>query len=598
MSVIEHILRLRDEASPALGKTATAAQRAEHNLRELNAGALDAERGMKKLAQAFGFGEKAEKLEHLSKGVQALGPAGAVAGIGMAAITTGLVALGAELRVIMELGQYLDGAARSADTLAPKLERIAGISLVSDQSLASANAYEAQMDAMSISAQGFGQVLVNEYAPAMDRASAVVGGLTIELVKAYAAMADFARASNITDTIVRGLAGNLTGGLLLKGGEAFGAAVGSVLDPFAAEGTAAGIKAQAEARSEAARGKGGKAGASKAATTPKTASPRAPSAAERYAVTGPTAAASMADVGDLLSEVSDELGGIASDQLASVSEVHRQIAPYLVDIDLSAEQAGEAINELSTTLAENRKKTEAERIATRDANLSKATQGVNLASSIAGGGVGAISGALGSSEDKGVQLAGGLLGLADVIRTQGAEGLQAQVDSIMSLIPEVLAELPAIIAEVIPKLLTEGIPALIGGILQALPAIMKAVWIDFPVAMFKGLMQWFKTIWQSLKDLFSLGDPEKKAERQAKRAARRAGGEDYQDPAGDSVRALDGNAQARTGGGSTGRSSGNGGGGLTVNLGALFGTDAKAARDISRLLKSHVGTRGTGLALG
>lgn len=62
--------------------------------------------------------------------------------------------------------------------------------------------------------------------------------------------------------------------------------------------------------------------------------------------------------------------------------------------------------------------------------------------------------------------------------------------------------LPDLIGEVIPQFIAEGIPALVEGIFRAVPALLNALFVRLPKAFVDGLLQWWGTVWESIKEFF------------------------------------------------------------------------------------------------
>lgn len=160
----------------------------------------DAGEATKKAFAGLGAGGALGDLEDLSEGIAGImknglspmGKAAIAGGLAVGVLTAELAALGASVAAAGALATEMDRVAREADKLAPVLNEIAGIQLISAESIAAAGAYEQQMSALSTTTSGFGIVLVDEYAPAMERGTALMTGLTVEIVKAYDELRKFA----------------------------------------------------------------------------------------------------------------------------------------------------------------------------------------------------------------------------------------------------------------------------------------------------------------------------------------------------------------------------------------------------------------------
>ncbi len=595
MAIVEHILRLRDDASGTLQKAAKGARTAALELKDLSKASASVEDEMQDAADAarqlereFKQQEKATNklrgvmggsglvndLGDVAEGIEKIGVGGAALTVGLGAITTAAYALTSGVIEVI----------KNVDELAPRFKDLAGMEVISADGIESAHEITTNMDRLKDSTLGLAGVFVNSWGPAIDNVTGKLADFAQTLLRVYVGVSGF--SSGMFEELGKGFDP-------LKAFKMMHAGFEGAIDATSNTGPDAGlgIRGYQEA------GAGGDFsslmdGNKKIQDKKAAAAKRAGDAAKRIALTGPSASGmAQIDVSDVLDDVANTTLTVIQQQIESAMNAAPTTNSMVTDSMAALQEsiAGYTFGAVD----------EAAKAAAKAQKMDKAIGGVNLATSIAGGGVGAISGALSSSDDKGMQLAGGIVGLADLIRTQGAEGVREQAESIMTLVPELLAELPEILASVIPALITEGLPAMITGIFNALPKILKAFLIDLPVALFKGIMLWFKTAWQNIKDLFSFGDADKKAARQAdraaRRAARRAGGDDYRDTGGETVRALENSQARRSGGGSTGRA---GGGTTVVNVGSLIGTDAKAARSIAKTLNAHLGSRGTGLNLG
>lgn len=210
------------------------------------------------------------------------------------------------------------------------------------------------------------------------------------------------------------------------------------------------------------------------------------------------------------------------------------------------------------------------------------------------------------------------MSLGDTLAQMGTDGLQEMIDGVLSMPVTVLEMLPEILTKTIPNILSEGIPDLVSGIILALPDIVLAlaglvpVLIQSMVDMFKNLM---KDLIVGLASIINPFDSKKGGGAdgidgkrvmaaawslgiseifRGRKNRRQASGDDY---------ASNAAPVGRQNAGSTARTSGPSGEGggeqhVHVHIGSHIGTDAEGARKLAKLLKSHMGTRGTGLALG
>ena len=99
----------------------------------------------------------------------------------------------------------------------------------------------------------------------------------------------------------------------------------------------------------------------------------------------------------------------------------------------------------------------------------------------------------------------------DLIRTleeQAEQGgmatlVEANVRGFVEGFKVLLQELPDVIGDVFPRLIGEGVPALIAGIIQATPKIAFAFLVRMPMAFAKGFVEGFKSVWDKIVSFFS-----------------------------------------------------------------------------------------------
>ena len=99
----------------------------------------------------------------------------------------------------------------------------------------------------------------------------------------------------------------------------------------------------------------------------------------------------------------------------------------------------------------------------------------------------------------------------DLIRTleeQAEQGgmatmVEANVKGFVEGFQVLLQELPDVIGDVFPRLIGEGVPALIAGIIQATPKIAFAFLVRMPMAFAKGFVEGFASVWDKIVSFFS-----------------------------------------------------------------------------------------------
>jgi len=69
----------------------------------------------------------------------------------------------------------------------------------------------------------------------------------------------------------------------------------------------------------------------------------------------------------------------------------------------------------------------------------------------------------------------------------------------------IILALPDILVELIPPLITEFIPSLIEAIIRMIPKLAKAIFVEMPKAIWKGIVKWWRKVTAWIKNLFSLG---------------------------------------------------------------------------------------------
>jgi hypothetical protein len=74
--------------------------------------------------------------------------------------------------------------------------------------------------------------------------------------------------------------------------------------------------------------------------------------------------------------------------------------------------------------------------------------------------------------------------------------LQGFITAIVEVVPD-------LIAEIIPAFIIDGIPALITGVLEAIPKIGMALFVHLPIALVKGLGQWWHDAWAAIRAFFT-----------------------------------------------------------------------------------------------
>lgn len=116
--------------------------------------------------------------------------------------------------------------------------------------------------------------------------------------------------------------------------------------------------------------------------------------------------------------------------------------------------------------------------------------------------------------------AGGLFGALSSLGQQGADNIvKGFKDSIKGVVVALVEVLPALIVE-IPKTLIDSFPMLIEGFVMAIPALAKAILIELPTAIAKGLVRWFRNALLAIEKIF-FPDPERRRERRERRQERK-----------------------------------------------------------------------------
>jgi hypothetical protein len=158
-------------------------QNYKSGLKKIDKSAGETTKSVKKLADGLGFGDKASKISNLAEGIGAIGPAGLAGAAGVAAIGVSLGGIYLAGKAVVDLAGWISDATAKTEQLARPLALIAGMEIISAESIAAAAEYQAQLSTLDTVSSGFAQVLVDEMSPAMSNAAAIATGASIEMLQ-------------------------------------------------------------------------------------------------------------------------------------------------------------------------------------------------------------------------------------------------------------------------------------------------------------------------------------------------------------------------------------------------------------------------------
>tara|TARA_Y100000593_G_scaffold10669_1_gene19122 strand:- start:2664 stop:4754 length:2091 start_codon:yes stop_codon:yes gene_type:complete len=109
--------------------------------------------------------------------------------------------------------------------------------------------------------------------------------------------------------------------------------------------------------------------------------------------------------------------------------------------------------------------------------------------------------------------AGGMISALSELGKAGSKTIiKGLKDSIKGVIKALVQVIPDLIVE-LPRLLIDMIPVVLEGLFKAIPALVEALIIKLPIAIVKSLFQWWKSIWQTVRDFLFPRREERKARR-------------------------------------------------------------------------------------